>query len=143
MAGKTKRNMPGRVLFHDSFLGEGDGLTEGSLLIIPPVDLYETRDSYVLSAELPGVENDDVHVKVRGSELVIWGERRLTSCCTEENYHRLEGPRGRFHRSFSLPEAVTEDARIKASLRDGVLQVIVPKSAPAKDISIESEPAGR
>jgi len=137
VAGKTKRNVPGIALFHDAFLGEGDALADGSLLIIPPVDLYETRDSYVLSAELPGVEAGDVRVEVSGTDLIISGERKLTSCCPDENYHRLEGMRGRFHRTFALPVAVAEDAEIKATLQDGVLQVVLTKPADSSRIPIK------
>jgi HSP20 family protein len=102
------------------------------------VDLYETKDCYVLSAELPGVERDEVHVEVRGSELTIWGERKNDSaCCCDENYHRLEGIRGRFCRSFALPGAVAEKANIQATLTNGVLQVEIEKSS--RKIAIEPD----
>jgi HSP20 family protein len=140
---KQRRNVPGLVILHDSFLQEGDKLVEGSLPLIPPVDLYETPGCYVLSAELPGVESEDVHVEVRGSELTIWGERKVDSCCSEESYHRLEGIRGRFHRTFSLPEALDDNARISASLNDGVLHVVIPRSSKSRKISIQSLRAER
>jgi HSP20 family protein len=140
---KQRRNVPGLVILHDSFLHEGDKLAEGSLALIPPVDLYETRGRYVLSAELPGVESEDVHVEVRGSELSIWGERKVDSCCSDESYHRLEGIRGRFHRTFSLPETSDDNARISASLRDGVLHVELAKSSKSRNITIQSPRAGR
>ena len=135
---KQRRNLPGLVILHDSFLREGDKLAEGSLPLIPAVDLYETSGCYVLSAELPGVESEDVHVEVRGSELSIWGERKVDSCCSEESYHRLEGIRGRFHRTFSLPETLDDDARIRAALKDGVLQVVISRSSRSKKITIQS-----
>jgi len=140
---KQRRNVPGLVILHDSFLREGDKLAEGSLALIPPVDLYETRDCYVLSAELPGVESEDIHVEVRGSELSIWGERKVDSCCSDESYHRLEGIRGRFHRTFSLPETLDDNARISASLRDGVLHVKLAKSSKSRNITIQPLRAGR
>jgi HSP20 family protein len=129
-------------LYQDPFLQEGDKLADGSLLMIPPVDLYETKSCYVLSAELPGIESADVHVEVRGSELSIWGERRMNVCCSDLNYHRLEGLRGRFHRTFSLPEAVDDDARIDATLKDGVLYVELAKSTKQKDIAIQQRRSG-
>ena len=136
MAGKTKGQMPVRVLFHGSFLTEGDQLADGSFLMIPPVDLYETPDCYVLSAELPGVDSEDVHVEVQGSEMSIWGERKMDVCCTEESYHRMEGLKGRFSRTFSLPEAFEQNAEIRATLRDGVLQVTLRKPAKCTNIKI-------
>jgi HSP20 family protein len=140
---RQRRSVPGLVILHDSFLHEGDKLTEGSLPLIPPVDLYETPSCYVLSAELPGVDSEDVHVEVRGSELSIWGERKVDSCCSEESYHRLEGIRGRFHRTFSLPEKLDDNARISASLKDGVLHVVIAKSSKSRKITIQSLRAER
>ncbi len=126
MAVKPKRNPPGMVI-----------LQGPSVPLIPPVDLYETPDCYVLSAELPGVEKEDVHVEVRDSELTIWGERKVDTSCCDESYHRVEGIRGRFHRTFSLPEAVADDSRIKATLRDGVLHVELPKIARDRSIAVQ------
>jgi HSP20 family protein len=134
---KTKRSVPGLVILHDSFLNEGDNLAEGSLPLIPPVDLYEIQDFYVLNVELPGVTGEDVHVEVNGSQLSIWGERKVDACCSDESYHRLEGIRGRFHRTFSLPEPMADDARIVAVLKDGVLHVELAKSAKLRKIAVE------
>jgi HSP20 family protein len=102
----------------------------------PPVDLYETKECYVLNAELPGVESEDVHVEVRGAELSIWGERKVDGCCSDENYHRLEGIRGRFYRTFTLPIAIAQDARIEATLKDGILHLEIPKAS--RNIDIQS-----
>ena len=121
--------MPGMGFFRDA---------GGPLLLIPPVDLYETRDSYVLGAELPGVAEGDVHVEVKGTELTIWGERKVDTCCPEESYHRLEGIRGRFSRTFTLPEEFDENAVIQATLKDGVLKVELPKSSRSRKIAIRS-----
>lgn len=140
---RMKRNPPGLVILRDSFLSEGDKLADGVIPLIPPVDLYETDGSYVLNAELPGVECADVHVEVRGTELSIWGERKMDSCCSEESYHRLEGIRGRFHRTFSLPQAMDENTRIDATLKDGVLHVELAKSSKPKDIPVRPPRAGR
>lgn len=139
---KSKGNVPGLVILRGSFVGENDKLSDASLPLVPPADLYETRDCYVLNAELPGVESEDVHVEVRGAELCIWGERKVDNCCLEESYHRLEGIRGRFHRSFRLPEALAEDALIHAALKDGVLHVEIAKTSKSKSISIERSRAG-
>jgi HSP20 family protein len=89
------------------------------------LDLYETEDHYVLNAELPGVDGQDIRIEVMGSELSIRGERRHT--CSSESYHRLEGFRGSFHRTFSLPESLS-NAKITATLEDGLLQVTLGKS---------------
>ena len=141
---RMKRRVPGMVILRGSFLQAGEQLVDGGALpLIPPVDLYETRDCYVLNAELPGVESEDVHVEVRGTGLSIWGERKVDGCCCEESYHRLEGIRGRFHRTFSLPVALDDNARISATLKDGVLHVEIAKSSKSRDITIQPGQAGR
>jgi HSP20 family protein len=95
---------------------------------VPPVDIYETGDAYVLNAELPGVSREDIRIEVTGSELCIRGERHFDTVCSEESYYCLEGQRGTFCRKFTLPEEVDGGA-ITANLRDGVLQVKLPKSS--------------
>jgi HSP20 family protein len=117
----------------------GDGSGEAASWI-PPVDIYETEDSYVLTAELPGVEQPDIKIEVAGAELTIKGERRYQPPCTEENYHRLETARGRFLRTFSLPDKLDSEA-ITANLKDGVLEVRLPKVAAGRAISIQSSSA--
>jgi HSP20 family protein len=93
----------------------------------PPVDLQETDDHYIVTAELPGVKQDDVHVAFNGGVLTISGvrrERERDRPC--EEYHRVERGHGRFSRSFHLPSPVTPES-ITADLRDGVLTVTCPK----------------
>ncbi len=110
---------------------------------IPPVDIYETGDSYYLTAELPGVEQADIRIEVTGSELTIRGERRFLPPCAEENYHRLETVRGRFLRTFTLPDKLDSEA-ITANLKDGVLEVRLPKVGSGRSIAIQSTtPANR
>jgi len=113
----------------------GTGAGEASSWI-PPVDIYETEDSYVLTAELPGVEQPDIKIEVAGSELTIRGERRYEPPCIEENYHRLETARGKFLRTFSLPDKLNSET-ITANLKDGVLEVRLPKAAIGRTISIQ------
>jgi HSP20 family protein len=91
------------------------------------VDIYETDDEYVLNAEVPGVEEKDLRIEIAGSELRIRGERRFDAVCSEESYHRLEGIRGRFQRTFSLPEPLDQRS-VRAELKDGLLEVTLPKA---------------
>jgi HSP20 family protein len=114
---------------HIRYLNEGDSLGGSDALSwTPPVDIYEADDSFVVTVEIPGVERDDVRVEVSGSELSISGNRGFDAVCSKESYHRLEGVRGRFRRSFSLPEPL-DSARVTANLKDGVLRVVLPKTS--------------
>jgi HSP20 family protein len=92
----------------------------------PIMDFYELDSNYVLNAEVPGVEHSDIKIQLSGSELIIRGERRIDAVCAKEQYHRLEGHRGKFLRTFSLPESV-DGKRMQIKLEDGILNVILPK----------------
>jgi len=91
------------------------------------MDVYEMDENYILDAELPGVARRSVKVEFSGLEVTIWGDRKIESDCGNERYHMLEGHRGRFHRTFSLPEPVDRN-RIRVDLKDGILHIVLPKS---------------
>jgi len=92
----------------------------------PSVDLHETADRYVVTAELPGLSREDVHLQLDEGRLTISGVRHeQDSAC--EQYHRIERGHGSFSRTFQLPMPVDAD-RISADLVDGVLTVTCPKS---------------
>lgn len=91
----------------------------------PAVDLCETGDAFVVTAELPGLTRDQVRIEVQDGRITLQGRRDARVSC--EQYHQVERGHGEFSRSFALPMAV-EVERISADLRDGVLTVVVPKS---------------
>ena len=91
----------------------------------PPVDLYETPSEYVLTAELPGLQQPDLEISTRDGRITIAGTRReSTTAC--DQYHRVERGHGSFSRTFQLPVAIDAE-RITAELKDGVLTVVCPK----------------
>jgi HSP20 family protein len=92
----------------------------------PPVDLHETPDHYVITAELPGLAREDLEIHVHEGRLTLTGVRRERGE-TCEQYHRVERGHGSFSRSFQLPMPVDAE-RITADLRDGVLTVMCPKA---------------
>ncbi|HXH05709.1 MAG TPA: Hsp20/alpha crystallin family protein [Vicinamibacterales bacterium] len=93
----------------------------------PPVDVYETDDRYVLTAELPGLTRADITLETREGELTLRGERRDAAAASGA-YVQLERGQGPFVRTFVFAEPIDAD-RIHAELRDGVLTVTVPKAA--------------
>ncbi len=109
---------------------------------VPPVDIYETDGEYVLNAELPGIAGDDIRIEVSGSELTIRGERRADPSCADECYHRLEGMRGGFCRTFPLPGPL-DCSRIRMTLRDGVLTLVIPKSTRSGKVAAHRSRSGR
>jgi len=104
----------------------------------PPVDILESDDRIVLRADLPGVEQDDIEVRVEDGVLILRGRRKPPADIRPEDMHRLERPHGTFVRSFSLPQNI-DHAAIHASQKNGVLEVGMPKKqeSRAKAIRIE------
>jgi HSP20 family protein len=94
----------------------------------PPVDLHETADEYVVTAELPGLTREDLQIHLADGRLTLSGVRPERTAC--DQYHRVERGHGSFSRSFQLPVPVDAE-RIVADLRNGVLTVTCPKAEPA------------
>ena len=94
---------------------------------VPPVDLHETPESYVITAEVPGVGREDLDIQVNEGRLTLSGVRRGRHVPCEQ-YHRVERGHGSFSRTFQLPLPVDAE-HIAADLRDGVLTVTCPKSS--------------
>ncbi len=109
---------------------------EARLGFNPAVDIFEEEDAIVLSAELPGMKAEDVHVHVENQVLTLSGERKLEREEQKEGYHRVERSYGTFTRSFTLPKHVDAE-NIEAKLEDGVLRLRLPKRAPAERRRIE------
>ena len=111
--------------------GNGDeaGSTVGAWS--PAVDIHETEDGYVLKAELPGINKDDVRIDIHEHTLTLSGQRQYESAVKDEHYHRVERAYGTFRRSFVLPAMVDQD-KVQATYKDGVLELHLPKSEAAK-----------
>jgi HSP20 family protein len=98
---------------------------------VPPVDLVEADDHFVLKADLPGLSADDVNVEVQDGTLTISGERRAEHESHERGWYRIERSFGSFNRSLTLPDGVDADG-ISARFEHGVLEVRIPKPAERK-----------
>lgn len=102
----------------------------------PAVDVLESRDSYLIRAELPGMKREDIKVEVKDGTLVLSGERKSEKLAEGVKYRHVERVDAKFWRSFSLPETVKHDG-IQATYKDGVLEIRVPKAEEAKPRQIE------
>jgi HSP20 family protein len=98
---------------------------------VPAVDVTQTDKGYEVTAELPGVEEKDIDVKLANGVLTIKGEKRDEKEEKKEGYYVHERSFGSFERSFQVPEGVDTD-NVSASFKKGVLTVILPKSAEAQ-----------
>ena len=93
---------------------------------IPSFEVKETKDSYVFKADLPGVKQDDLEISLTGNRLTVSGQRQEEKRDESDTHYVYERSFGSFSRSFTLPEGIDVD-QVQAELKDGVLNVVVPK----------------
>ncbi len=98
---------------------------------VPAMDLVETDDHFVLRADLPGLDEDDVHIEVEDDVLTVSGERKAEHEEQREGFYRVERAFGAFRRSLTLPEGVDAEA-VEAAFHNGVLEVRIPKPEARK-----------
>ena len=102
----------------------------------PTVDISESKESYLIHAELPGVKKDDIKVNVENGVLYLRGERKLERENKDKKVHRIERAYGSFMRSFVVPDDV-DDSAIAADYADGVLTVTLAKSSRPAPKTVE------
>jgi HSP20 family protein len=105
----------------------------------PALDISERKDAYLVTAELPGVDVDDLEITLEDGLLTIQGERYFAHDSTEQHFHRVERRYGAFRRSITLPAHVMAEG-IEATVDNGVLQILVPKMEEATAQRIQVRP---
>lgn len=134
-------------VFEDVFSGAGGGTgggRSGSMMSAPRIDLQDVEGELRLHADLPGVQPSDLDIRVDGDVLTIRGERKSENERNEQNFHVMERSHGRFQRSIQLPFAPNPD-EVQATVREGVLEVRIPKRAPqerSRKIEVRGGEAG-
>ena len=113
---------------------------EGERGWAPAVDMVDHKDEIVLRADLPGLTEKDVEVSVQDSMLTITGERKIETEDKKDDYYYAERSYGRFTRSLTLPAGVDAD-KVKATFKNGVLEVHLPKAPEAKGRKIDIKAA--
>ncbi|MGD8795484.1 MAG: Hsp20/alpha crystallin family protein [Thiohalophilus sp.] len=123
------------------FEGAGEGEENSAIATsdwVPAVDIKETKDAFVLHADVPGVDPKDIDVHMENGILTIKGERESEKKEEKEGYKRVERQYGSFYRRFSLPD--TADAeKIAAKCKNGVVEITIPKkeAVQPRKISVE------
>jgi HSP20 family protein len=110
------------------------GLMEGAWS--PAVDVFESKDNIMVKADIPGMEKKDIDISVHGDTLAIKGEKKEEAESKEKDYVKTERFYGSFNRALTLPSEVDAD-KVKASYKDGVLEIILPKKEEAKPKQIK------
>jgi HSP20 family protein len=118
----------------DAPAGPGNGGTMRRWM--PPMDLVETDEHFVLRADLPGMSEDDVKIELEDNTLTISGERKAEHETKNEGYYRVERASGSFARSLTLPQGVDAES-VAASFDRGVLELRIPKPEQRKPRRIE------
>lgn len=125
-----------------SALGRTERDDETSLAAwAPPVDIAEEKDRIVITAELPGFQEDQIDIQSENGMLTLRGERKFEKEHDGKSYHRVERSYGQFVRSFSLPNNVDRE-KIKADFSNGLLRVELPKREDAKPRTIRISAGG-
>jgi HSP20 family protein len=120
----------------DHFVGRWPMRGDFPAVFTPPVDIQESPEEFILRADLPGMSQKDVKVSLMGDTLTLRGERKQETVQQEGGMHRVERLYGTFERSFTLGVPVRND-KVKATYKDGVLEVHVPKAEEARLREIE------
>ncbi len=119
-------------LFDDTLRAASEGdeeLMRGAWA--PAVDIHETGEGFVVTADLPGVKREDIEIDLKDNTLTIKGEKKFEEKVPKENYIRIERSYGKFVRSFSLPNNI-DPGKISAAFKDGTLVLDIPKKEEAK-----------
>jgi HSP20 family protein len=105
----------------------------------PPVDIVEREKEVVLLVDLPQMNQSEIEIKVEENTLIVRGERRFVKEASGEQYIQIERPHGNFQRTFALPKMIDQE-EVKASYKDGVLRIVLPKKKEIhpKQISVET-----
>lgn len=118
-------------LFDETLFPGRSSASSAGAVWYPAVDVLESKDAYLLRAELPGMNKEDFNLEVKNGMLTISGERKVEDLVSGVWYRSVERVAGKFSRSFHLPETVQQDG-IQATYRDGILEIYVPKLEHAK-----------
>ncbi|MBU1086803.1 MAG: Hsp20/alpha crystallin family protein [Candidatus Omnitrophica bacterium] len=102
----------------------------------PTIDIHESKDSFLVKADLPGLAKDEIEISVQDNNLIIKGEKKKEHEVKEENYYKTERFYGSFYRTIQLP-ALVDDAKVEAQYKDGVLSLTLPKREDAKPKQIK------
>jgi HSP20 family protein len=135
---QTEMNRLFNTVFDTPTAGNGGAMRRW----MPAMDLIETDEHFVLRADLPGMDEDDIKIELEDGTLTVSGERKAEHESKHEGYYRVERAFGGFSRSLALPKGVDPE-NVNASFDRGVLEVRIPKPAERKPRRIEISGAGR
>lgn len=108
----------------------------------PPVDIYEDENAINVKADIPGIDPNNLDIRVEGNRLLIRGERNFEKEINKENFYRIERSYGSFLRAFTLPHNIQAD-KIDAQYKNGELKIVLPKREDARPKQIKVNVEGQ
>lgn len=123
-------------IFEDFFGRKFPVLSEEEFSFAPAIDLSETDNEVIVKAAIPGVDKKDVSIKIADNLLTIKGEVKKEAEEKKKNYYRQEIAYGAFSRTIQLPADVKSE-EAKANMKNGVLEIVIPKTEKAKTKEIK------
>jgi len=123
-------------LFTDYSRRSPEDMESGLYPWFPLVDISENENEIFVSAEIPGMNKEDIKINLQENVLTLKGEKRQEGDDQKKNFHRIERTYGSFERSFSLPTSIQVD-KVKATYKDGLLTILLPKAEEVKPKAIE------
>jgi HSP20 family protein len=120
------------------FFGGEHGQPRFSSHVFPPINLYDDGESFVVRAEIPGIDKNDLEINATADALSIKGQRKRGSTTENASFHRRERDYGNFDRSVTLPLPINPE-KIVASYKLGVLEVVLPKAEEMKPRKVAVE----
>jgi HSP20 family protein len=108
----------------ESFFGRSTTVSSG---VFPPVNVYQTADALIVTAELPGIKAEEIQIDVEDDSLLLHGERRVEHHDGQVSYHRRERDSGSFSRKIAFGQRI-DAQRVSADLKDGILTVTLPRA---------------
>jgi HSP20 family protein len=129
-------------LFDDNGRQQTRPSTENAVLRswAPSVDILEDNNEIVVTADVPGIKQEDIDIELTGETLTIKGERKFEDTARKDSYVRVERSYGAFQRSFTIGVPVQQQA-VTANYKDGILEVRLPKSEEIKPKKVQIKPA--
>lgn len=124
----------------ERFFGQMPRYAEG-IGFAPAVDLYETKEEFVFNIALPGMSREDIHLEVIGNTVHVWGERKTALPEQDAVIHLAQSGTGAFDFRYTLPVEVKTD-QVKATYRNGVMEIRLPKADWARPKAIEVQIEG-
>ena len=111
----------------------------GEQMFSPPFEVLERKDAYIFKADLPGLREEDLDIQLTGNRLTVSGKREAEKVDESDRYYAYERMYGTFSRSFTLPEGIDAE-HVRAELKEGVLNLIVPKKPEVQPKRIQIKP---